>query len=185
MAQTLLQNDTFSEWLTKINTLVSEYNAFFDSNVIPGSFGYDITNTSGLSVAITGGRVRDGSEIETVADDVITLPASETTIIAIYKRSGDPAEILAYDVGNLPEQFVIPIAIFVTDTDSITSYSDLRTEFNTASGSSTSASGVLLFNKSIDRDITIDDTHNAISVDPTVESGITVTVNPNSVWVIL
>lgn len=185
MATQLTANERFADWLVKINALITEFNSFYSSSVVPGSFGFNDPASTGLTAVITGGKIRDGSEIETVSGVSLTLPAASSTIVAINKRSGIPAQILMYDVSEVPEQYVIPIGLFVTDTNSITSYSDYRTEFNTASGSSSSASGVLLFNKIIDMDVTVGPDQNAISVDPTVNPGVTVTVDPDSVWVIL
>lgn len=53
------------------------------------------------------------------------------------------------------------------------------------SGPSGSAKAILLFDKSISSDIIIESDNNALSVSPTVEDGVTVTVSEGSVWVVL
>jgi hypothetical protein len=185
MATKLEFPDTFSQWKDKINALIDEFDQFIIDEVTPGTFGYDSALTSGLNVTITSGKIRDGSVVETVASDVVTLLPSTTNIVVVYKRTGDVPVFQVYDIANIPEQYVLPIAQFTTDATSVTGYTDLRTEFNTASGSTSSASGVLIFDALIDRDTEVPTGKNALSVAPTVVDGVTVTVADGSEWVVL
>ena len=183
MTTQLETKDTFQEWLTKLNDFISAYDTFIINEFTPGKFGYDPNQSSGLDVYITGGSVRDGNTIESIAAGTVTLTASSINYVCIDKRSGDTPSISVYTV--LPEKYVIPVAKFVTSTAAVSSYDDLRTDFISGPGTDSSVSGVLQLDKIIDKDVTIPATKNALSVDPTVDTGVTVTVDPDSVWVVL
>lgn len=195
MIERLNQNDTFKDWQQKINSMVdSVEQAGLDVEQIredvqdfinKGAFAYDVEKSAGLTVNIIGGKIRDGSQVEYVADVDVTLTASTTNVVCIFKRTGNPAYVTVYTVDNLPSEFVIPVAKFVCDASGVTSYEDLRTQFNTASGSAGSASGILQFDKLIERDVEIPVTRNALSVGPVVADGVTVVVGESSTWVVL
>jgi len=185
MASKLEFEDTFLQWRDKINNFVDEFNGYIIDEVLPGKFGYSAEDSSGLNAFITEGQIRDGSTVETVAGGQVTLLPNETNIVVVYKRTGDTPEFQVHPISDLPDRYVVPIASFTTNATSITNYVDLRTEFNTASGSTSNASGILMFDKIIDRDTVVPAEQNALSVSPTVEDGITVTVTEGSEWVVL
>lgn len=192
MAEQLTLKDTFKDWQEKINAMAAEVNdiqveidGIEDTMAEPGSFGFNQPASSGLVVRIFGGKVRDGSLIETLADADITLAADSTNVVCIYKRTGNPAYMTVYTLDNLPEEFVIPVGKFVTSATAVTAYEDLRTQYNTASGSAGSAAGVLQFDKLIERDMEVPSNRNALSISPIVADGVTVTINDTSTWVVL
>jgi len=195
MIEHLNKNDTFKDWQRKINLMVdSVEQAGLDVDQIredvqdfvsKGAFAYDSGRSAGLNAFIIGGSIRDGSQVEKIADASVTLTASSTNVACIFKRTGSPAYLTVYTLNNLPNEFVIPVAKFVCDASSVTAYEDLRTQFNTASGSAGSASGVLQFDKLIERDVSIPATRNALSIGPEVADGVTVVVGESSTWVVL
>lgn len=192
MAEQLVLKDTFSEWQTKINAMANEVNAIqlniddIEADMAePGPFGYNVAGTTGRNVSIFGGKLRDGSLIETLATATVTLAASAVSVVCIYKRTGTPASIVSYTLANLPNEYVIPLGKFTTNATAITAYEDLRTAYNTASGSAGSASVILQFDKLIERDMEVVATRNGLSISPEIANGVTVTVNASSTWVVL
>lgn len=194
MATLLDLQDTFSQWREKINDIVSEVNTNSStlSDIVaelesPTPFG--VSGVSGLTVSMVGGRVRDGSVIETIADQNVTLLPSVTNVVAIYKKSGETAELRVYEISALPSSYVIPVYAFTTDGTDVLTASDLRTQFNTGAGGSGGTAGaagsILQFDKIIDTNVTIPADKNGLSIDPTISPGVTVTVEPGSVWVVL
>jgi hypothetical protein len=192
MVSELVFSDTFADWKTKINALVQDHIAStqeFDDYVanlaITGPFTYNRATTSGLSISIYGGTVRNGSVVEFLTDSIVIMPANSTRVLAIYKVDNFAPSLQLYATNAVPEKNVLPIAIFTTDSTQLTNYTDLRTQFSMSSGSAGSASSVLQFDKNIDLDVTIPATKNGLSIDPVVSPGITVTVSPGAVWVVL
>lgn len=192
MVSELVFSDTFAEWKTKINALVVDHNSStqeFDDYVanlaVTGPFTYNRTATSGLNISIYGGNVRNGSVVEFLPNTVVTMPASSTRVLVIYKIDNFAPVLQLYASNAVPEKNVLPIAIFTTNATQLTNYTDLRTQFSMSSGSAGSASGVLLFDRNIDLDVTVVATKNGLSIDPTVSPGVTVTVNTGAVWVVL
>lgn len=184
--------DTFSDWKDKLNDLINSHNT--DSETLNDlkslgdegqAFTYNKKTSSGLVVNVNGGRVRSGSVVETIADTPITLPANSVRVLAIYKVDGVAPSLVLYAQGNIPDKYIIPIGIFTTNASSVTAYSDLRTRYSTASGTTSASSGVLQFDKLIDLNMTIPPEKNALSVSPTVSDGVTVTVSEGSTWVVL
>lgn len=178
--------DTFGEWRVKINDLVTIIND--SSNQIDNLTArtpFSIVSHAGLSVSILGGRVRDGSDIETLLDSSISLLASKTNIVAIYKRPRVPAELRVYDIALLPKEYVIPLYSVATSATVVTAVVDLRTSYNTASGSAGSASSILQFDKAIEADVLIPANRNGLSVGPEVNTGVVVEVSSGSTWVVL
>ncbi|MNE06829.1 hypothetical protein D3C80_994290 [compost metagenome] len=186
MVNELVFSDTFAEWKDKINTLVAAHNDLDDiARGVTGAFTYNRLTSSGRVVAIFGGNVRNGSTVEFVANVSLTIPANSTRILAINKVGDAAATLQLYATNAVPEKSTIPVAIFTTNANSLTGYTDLRTEFIMASGTATSANAVLQFDKIIDQSMTIPAGRNALSVDPTIADGVTVTVGDGSVWVVL
>ena len=186
MIEELAFSDTFSEWKDKINVLIADHNTLSDiGRDIVGPFTYNRITSTGRVVAIYGGNVRNGSVIETIADKSFTIPANSTRILAIYKPNETPAVLQMFATDALPEKNTIPIAIFTTNATDLTAYTDLRTQFILASSLASAANAVLQFDKIIDQNLTIPSAKNAMSIDPVINDGITVTVSDTSVWVVL
>lgn len=194
MVEELVFSDTFSEWKDKINALVVDHLATAQelddfvatsTAVSGGPFGYKPALSVGLSLAVNGGNVRNGSTVEFLADTTVTLPASSTRVLVIYKIAGEAPSLQLWATNAVPDKNIIPIGIFTTNTTAITAYTDLRTQFSMSSGSASAAGSILQFDSLIDVNITIPSTKNALSVNPTVANGITVTVSNGSTWVVL
>jgi hypothetical protein len=175
MARPLENKDTIGTWKTKINELIE--------GSINGSFDQDIDATTGLTFGLKEGKLRLGSQVVTVANDTITIPASDVSIVVLYT---DPSvnEIRVYDEAAVPPSNVIPLFKVTTDATDITEIEDLRTWVD-LSGQASESDGILTFNKSIEFDKTIPSDKNALSIDPIIESGVTVTVEEGATWVIL
>lgn len=181
----LVFTDTFSQWRDKINDLVDIVNTQGGQIDELESTPFGIVSATGLTISLLGGRVRDGSDIETLPNQDLVMLPNETNIVVIYKKTNEPAALQVYAIADLPTEFVIPVQAIVTGASSVTSVSDLRTAFNTASGSAGSAAGILQFDKLIENDVVIPANRNGLSIDPTVDLGVTVEVTPGSVWVVL
>lgn len=184
--------DTFNIWLDKINTLieghlssVENFDNFVDKLGVVGSFTFDPVASTGLTLVVNGGSVRNGSLVETIAATTFTLPASSTRVLAIYKIDGGAPSLRLYAQADLPEKEIIPVGIFTTNATQVVIYTDLRTEFSMSSGGAASASSVLQFDKVIDRSLSIPAAKNGLSISPTVPTGITVTVEQGATWVVL
>jgi len=192
MIEELAFVDTFSDWKNKLNGLINSHNTdsatlneLKESGDDGQAFTYNKKTSSGLVINVNGGRVRSGSVVETIADKAITLPANSVRVLAIYKIDGVAPSLVLYAQDALPEKYIIPVGIFTTNASAVTAYSDLRTRYSTASGTTSASSGVLQFDKLIDLNLTVPPEKNALSVSPTVAEGITVTVSEGSTWVVL
>lgn len=183
MANQLTFADTFSDWKDKINVLVDEFNQ--SEVVLDGDFDYKSSATVGLNVLIIGGKVRDGSEVSDVANTNLVLLPNKTNVIVINKTPTLPGTIGFFDIALLPNKGVIPIGYLVTNGTTVTSYTDLRTPFNTGAGGGGAGGGIMLLDANIIENFTVPTGQNAISVDPIISSGVTVTVEPGSKWVIV
>lgn len=177
--------DTFGEWREKINDLVSTVNTQGDQIGELEATPFGVTSATGLTISLLGGRVRDGSDIETLANQDLVIFDNATNVIVIYKKTNAPAALQVYAIADLPKEFVIPVQAIVTSGGVVTTVTDLRTAFNTASGSAGSAAGILQFDKLIETDVVIPANRNGLSISPIVAPGVTVEVTPSSVWVIL
>ncbi|MDX1532727.1 MAG: hypothetical protein R3230_00815 [Nitrosopumilaceae archaeon] len=175
MPEVLKNEDTFGVWKDKINDLVE--------GTVAGSFDQDIDNTSGLNFGVKEGKLRLGSTVVTIVASVVAIPASDVSIVAVYT---DPSinEIRVYDELAVPTSGVIPLFKVTTDGSSITDVEDLRTWVD-LSGTASESEGILTFNQDILFDKEIPDGKNALSIDPVIDSGVTVTVANGSTWVIL
>lgn len=177
--QVLTPRDTFRQWYEKINAIVTGQD--FGST----GFYYDPSQDDGLTITVLSGNVRSGSVVEVLPDSTFTLQPSAISVLCAYKGIGQPAEFRVYSVGQLPEYDVIPLWSFITSTNTIVEYSDLRTAF-VMSGSGTQQRGILFMDKTIDKDYVVDGNKNALSVGPiTVLEGVTVTVDGSSEWVVV
>lgn len=192
MVAELQLTDTFNIWRDKFNELVTahvdsveNFDDLVESLGVVGAFTFDPTLSTGRTLVIKGGNVRNGSVVEAVANTTFTLPASSTRIIAILKVETNAPSLQMYTQANLPDKEVIPVGIFTTNATQVTTYTDLRTEFSMSSGSAGTASSVLQFDKIIERSLSIPATKNGLSVGPTVPTGITVTIEQGATWVIL
>ena len=184
-ATTLELKDTFNEWRTKINAMVNTIN---DSETkiddIKNKSQFNLAGFSNLTVNMLGGRLRDGSMIEVIQPTSLAVFPQSLNIVCIYKKPNVPASLVVYKIADVPQQYIIPL-FAVWANAAITTVDDLRTEYNTASGSSASATSVLFFDKFVEENITIPAGRNGLSVDPVVNQGITVTVAQGSTWVIV
>ena len=179
--------DSFGQWKDKINDMVTLINASENQiNNLNTKTPFSVTASSALNVTILGGRVRDNSVVETIADSVIAVNANNTNIIAIYKKSPAVASLMVYNLADLPEKFVIPLYSITTDLTDVVSVVDLRTAYITSAGSAGSDnSAVMQFDRLISENVTIAPERNGLSVAPVVAPGVTVNVSPGSVWVVL
>lgn len=192
MVSELVFSDTFADWKTKINALVVDHNEtaqnlddYIAALAITGPFTYNRADTSGLNISVYGGNVRNGSVVEFLPNTTVTMPPSSTRVLVIYKIDNFAPVLQLHATNAVPEKNVLPIAIFTTNATQLTAYTDLRTQFSMSSGSAGSASSVLQFDKIIDVDVSVPATKNALSIDPTVNPGVTVTIEAGAVWVVL
>lgn len=192
MVSELVFSDTFAEWKTKINALVQAHTdtaQYLDDYIaelaITGPFTYNRADTSGLDISVYGGTVRNGSVVEFMTNTVVTMPPSATRVLVIYKIDNFAPVFQLHATNAVPEKNVLPIAIFTTNATQLTAYTDLRTQFSMSSGTAGSASGVLMFDRNIDLSVSVPAAKNALSIDPTISPGVTVTVESGAVWVVL
>lgn len=175
--QQLQFTDTFSQWREKINALMSEF------ALSGSSFAYDPSQSAGLNAYIRSGQVRNNSAVETVDGSSITLPASTISVVAIVLLD-EEFEFGVFELDSLPSRGVIPLWLFETGLGTIIEVMDLRTQFIYTSPSD-EVGPIMLFDKVISADTVIPDDRNALSVSPTVEDGVTVTVEPGATWVVV
>lgn len=185
MASPILLTDTFKQWIEKFN----ELNEDFQDVIVAGDtagFSYDSTGSSGLGARILTGKVRDGSLVETLSTTIVPLNPTDIQVVVIYKKTGFAPEFQVFSEVDLPDRFVIPIALFQTNATDIVAYTDLRTQFIASAGSGGGASnGMIIMDRTIESDVTISAAQGAISVSPIVNPGVTVTVEPGGEWVVL
>ena len=181
-AQRWSLEDTFEHWLDK-------YNAFLDIAGNEINFRYLDTETVGLVVKFGAGQIRNGSVVEDVAETTLTFPANSSIVAGVYKEPDDiidiPSIITFYVLGEVPVDFFVPLFAFVTGPTGITTTKDLRTPFSYGTGGSSSDVSVMFFDQHITHDVTIPTLKNGLSVNPTVDEGVTVTVSDGSDWVVV
>lgn len=172
---TLKVEDTFNVWRLKINELMT--------GTVVGSFDHDETNTTNLNFGVGSGKLRLGSQVVNVSNATVSIPVSQTSIVALYT---DPTvnEIRVYEESQVPKQYIIPLFRVISEVTEIISIEDLRTWVD-LSGSANDTDGILTFSQNISFDRLVPEGKNALSIDPVVEDGVTVTVSPNSTWVVL
>lgn len=165
-------NDTFAKWVEKLNIAMK------------GDFDIDYDTSSGLNLVVKKGVFTEGSRYVELPSTTLTLPANSELFVCILTNESNP-EITFYEVGDIaiPASEIVPIAI-VTTTTEITDVNDIRS-WASVSGGGTAAEGLLVMNATIVRDQTIPTGKNAISVEPTVADGVTVTVEDGCVWSIV
>ena len=165
-------NDTFAKWVEKLNIAMK------------GDFDIDYDTSSGLDLVVKKGVFTEGSRYVELPLTTLTLPTNSELFVCVLTNENDP-KVTFYIVGDvaIPASEIVPIAI-VTTTSEITSVNDIRT-WASVSGGGTAAEGLLVMNATIVRDQTVPAGKNAISVEPTVADGVTVTVSDGSVWSIV
>lgn len=168
--------DTFNNWRVKINEMLN--------GSIVGSFGYDDENSTNLNFIVKEGKLRLGSQVVNITESVAQLQPTQTNIVVLYT---DPNinEVRVYTEGAVPPSYVIPLFRVVTDVNTVTNIEDLRTWVDLSGSANDADSGILTFNQNISFDREIPAGRNAVSVDPIVEDGVTVTVTDGSTWVVL
>jgi hypothetical protein len=181
MLEKISKNDSFVSWREKINAIIDQ-----QTEII--SFNIDTDASVGLNLSILGGRVREKSEVNVIEDTIITLTHSTTHYVGISLDIQYNPVIVAGPIADKPQSDYIHLYEVDTNADQIINVIDLRTIFNAADISTTTidtASAIVQFEKSIFANFTITDTKNALSVSPTIEDGITVTVSDNAIWSIV
>lgn len=178
--QKFVLNDSFENWSQK-------YNALVDGIISNQNFEYLKDNTVGRVIQIAGGKVRDASVITTIPLKSITIPINTEVVVGVAKVAG-VSDLQTYVLNSQPNDYFVPLYTFKTDGYNVVSYTDLRTQVSYGSGGASSGStsqSVALFDIHIATDLTIPAGKNALSIDPIVDSGKTVTVTNGSTWVIL
>lgn len=171
--ENLSVQDTFASWVDKINT------------ALPGDFNIDYDLSDGLSLVVKSGTFTDGSRIQTLPQTTLVLPVSSSLLIAVVTVETNPRfEVYIQGDISIPSANIIPVALVTTNATEITVVNDVRT-WASVSGGGTSSEGVLLFNATIVRDQIIPVGKNALSVEPTIAEGVTVTVSEGSVWTVV
>lgn len=123
MAGELDIRDTFKTWLTKINVINTNVNATVNH------FLYDSSLTSGFSVTFTGGKLRKGVTVETIAGATFTLSPNIENIVCIRKVGAAAATLVVYTPDTLPTADIIPVASLVTNGATVATFTDLRTSW--------------------------------------------------------
>jgi hypothetical protein len=182
MIEQILLNDTFTVWMNKINAMGQEV----QSLTADPSNGFKFDTTSvGLNAKILAGKFREMSTVIDVPISVVSLPPSTTSVVCIYKKPGLPTQLVAHPISTVPSKYIIPLWGFQTNGTSIISYTDLRTPFVTPVATASSATSMLYFDRVIEASATVPAGQGAVSVSPTVNNGVTVTVEQGADWVVL
>lgn len=176
--------DSFETWMDK-------YNQFVEITGTEINFRYLESQTVGRIAKFGAGQIRNGSQVEDIAGVTITLPASSSVVVGVYKAQNEdgttlPSVVVAYVLGSVPSDFFVPIYAFTTNATTITAVKDMRTPFSygTGSGSDTKG-GIMFFDQHITKNVTIPTLKNGLSIGPTVDEGVTVTVSDGSEWAII
>lgn len=175
--ENLQLTDSFSQWREKINALMSEF------TLSVSSFAYDPSQSSGLNVHFDSGQVRNNSKVETVESRSITLPANTISVVAIVLLD-EEFEFGVFDLDSLPYRGIIPLWLFETGPGTLIGEMDLRTQFIYTSPVG-DVGPIMTFDQLISSDTVIPGDRNALSVSPVVEDGVTVTVEPGAIWVVV
>lgn len=188
-------DDTFNNWLIKYNRAQEILKSINDTleelgfAFVNSEFTYSGQTEDSLTVEIKSGRVRYGSSVETIADTDLTLEANKTFVVGIHKQGTFPSFLSAFELSEVPEELFVPLYQFVMNDTAVESVQDLRTKFSydigTNSGGGSDGGPIMLFDKLITQNTLIPVGKNALSVAPTVASGVTVTVSEDSEWVVL
>lgn len=183
--QTWTLQDSFETWMDK-------YNQFVEKTGTEINFRYLETQTVGRVVKFGPGQIRNGSSVEDMIGATLTLPASSSVVVGVYKARNDdgstsPSVIAAYALGSVPENLFVPIYAFTTNATAVTAVKDMRTPFSygTGAGSGSENGAVVLFDQHVTKNITIPTLKNGLSVAPIVDEGFTVTVSDGSEWAIV
>lgn len=183
--QTWTLQDSFETWMEKYNQLVEKTGTEIN-------FRYLEAQTVGRVTKFGPGQIRNGSTVEDILGVTITLPASSSIVVGVYKASNEdgstlPSVIAAYALGSVPENLFVPIYAFTTNATKVTAVKDLRTPFSygTGAGSGDDNGAVVLFDQHVTKNITIPTLKNGLSVAPIIDEGFTVTVSDGSEWAIV
>lgn len=165
-------NDSFKEWVDKINTsLMSD-------------FDLDYVASAGLTLVIKPGKFTEGPRIVNLPQTNVVVPANKTVLISINTDKDATGFVVYEPTDPLMPTTIIPLFL-VTSTTEITELTDIRTWANVSGSSSGPSNGILVFDATITKNQTIAAGTNALSVEPTVANGVTVTVENGSVWSIV
>lgn len=167
-------NDTFAKWVEKLNIAMK------------GDFDIDYDTSSGLNLVVKQGVFTEGSRYVELPSTTLTLPTNSELFVCVLTNEANP-EITFYEVGDvaIPASEIVPIAVITTTTE-ITNVKDIRSWASVSgSGGGTAAEGLLVMNATIVRDQKIPTGKNAISVEPAIADGVTVTVEDGCVWSIV
>lgn len=179
MVDLLQRNDSIKNWKDKINAKFGEIDEIIAFEVVDDE-------TDLLDITLEAGRVRSKTDIITVAKTTLTLPQSETVFVGIDTSVDGAASIVSFTSANKPEDDFIPLYQCTTSVSAITNIDDIRSMVTISAGKNVkTAEAILMFDKNISLDTTIPADRNAISVDPTVDDGVEVTVSDGSVWSIV
>lgn len=198
--------DTFENWLEKINafqddsaanldqevtelqTQITDNKALYDAYVIEQQktpFVFLMNESSALNLRLKGGKVRNGSSVTVIPDTTLTLPANSNLVVGLYQARDAAPTLAFYTLDQTPVNLFIPLYAITTNATGIATYNDLRTGYAFSSGNSSSTEAVLQFDKHITYSLTIPSDKNALSIGPIVDEGVTVTVAEDAEWVIL
>lgn len=168
-------NDSFKEWVDKINT----------SLMI--DFDLDYEASSGLTLVIKTGKFTEGPRIVNLPQTNVVVPANKTVLVSINTDKDATGFVVYEPTDPLMPTTIIPLFL-VTSTTEITELTDIRTWANVSGSSGPSSgpsNGILVLDATITKDQTIATGTNALSVEPSVADGVTVTVENGSVWSIV
>lgn len=175
--------DSFETWMDK-------YNQFVELTGTEINFRYLELLTVGRVAKFGAGQIRNGSVVEDLTSTTLTLAPSSNIVVGVYKAQNEdgitlPSVIAAFVLGSVPEDFFVPIYAFTTSASAITAVKDMRTPFSYGTGGAETKGGIMFFDQHITKNVTIPTLKNGLSVAPTVDEGVTVTVSDGSEWAIV
>lgn len=179
MATTLLDSDSLRVWKNKLNGLIDQVNAGSASSF--DGFNASI-DANPFKLDVTAGKVRHDKEIVTLAAVELTIAANTTVVVGIRKIPFQTMTIAQYALASVPESYFVPLYQVETNGSGITTITDLRTYY--VSDTATKAAAVLFFDADIKENLTVPTGKRALSIDPIIANGKTVTVQPGAVWVV-
>lgn len=183
--QKIQSTDTFQIWMQKLNALIDDFNVLTIDSSASNGFTYDAASSAGLNVKIAKGRIRSGSETFEIAAQTVNLPPASDVIVCATKPVGLPATLAVYTTTTLPTEHVIPLWTFTTNNVSVTAFNDVRTPYGESGASNDEVGPIIYFEKHITSNRTVKSIQNALSIDPIVDAGVTVTVELGATWVVL
>lgn len=188
MATKIFLSDTFKQWLEKINLLNDEVANLSISGGTDLGFAIDVPGSSGLSVRLFSGRIRDGSSVYQLTPTTVLIPSAGRFIICAEKKKNIAPSLTVYEETAVPEKDVVPLWLIVSSASAVTDKLDLRTAIITSSGSGTgdaSPKAIVFYEKEVTENTIIPSNYNALSISPKINQGVTVTVSEGSTWAVL